>query len=100
MPTTAVPVPPILTTLVGGLAAAVPRRARTTFAELLPGAAATRGGHVADAILAAGLPRGWTSHSRLPRRGRRAWLAVRRAPLEALATLFEPPVWHVVIDDT
>src|SRR4051794_17052064 len=33
MPTTAVP--PILTTLVGRLAEAVPRRARTTFTELL-----------------------------------------------------------------
>src|SRR3954453_22186540 len=33
-------------------------------------------------------------------RGRRAWLAVWEALLTALATLFEPPVWHVVIDDT
>jgi hypothetical protein len=54
MLTTAVSVPPILTTLVAGLAAAVPRRARTTFTELLIGAAITRGGHVTDAILAAG----------------------------------------------
>ena len=52
MPTTAVP--PILTTLVGRLTAAVPPRARTTFAELLLGAATARGGHVTDAILAAG----------------------------------------------
>jgi len=60
MPTTAVP--PILTTLVGRLAGAVPRRARTTFTELLLGAAATRGGHVTDAILAAGLSRSWTTY--------------------------------------
>src|SRR4051812_33687922 len=93
-------VPPILTTLVGRLAAAVPRRARATFTEPLLGAATTRGGHVTDAILAAGLSRSWTSYSWFLRRGRRAWLAVWRALLTALATLFEPPVRHVVIDDT
>src|SRR3954454_17554396 len=98
MPTTAIP--PILTTLVGRLAAAVPRRARTTFTELLIGAATTRGGHVTDAILAAGLSRSWTSYYWFLQRGRWAWLAVWRALLAALATLFEPPVWHVVIDDT
>src|SRR5436309_10539827 len=98
MPTTAVP--PILTTLVGRLAAAVPRRARTTFAELPLGAATTRGGHVTDAILAAGLSRSWTTYYWFLQRGRWAWLAVWRALLAALATLFEPPVWHVVIDDT
>jgi hypothetical protein len=100
MPTTAVPVPPILTTLVGRLAEAVPRRTRTTFTELLIGAATTRGGHVTDAILAAGLSRSWTSYYWFLQRGRRAWLAVWRALLAALATLFDPPVWHVVIDDT
>src|SRR4051794_5110027 len=98
MPTTAVP--PILTSLVAGLAAAVPRRARTTFTELLLGAATTRGGHVTDAILAAGLSRSWTSYYWFLQRGRWAWLAVWQALLAALATLFEPPVWHVVIDDT
>jgi hypothetical protein len=98
MPTTAVP--PILTTLVAGLAAAVPGRARTTFTELLLGAATTRGGHVTDAILAAGLSRSWTSYYWFLQRGRWTWLAVWRALLAALATLFEPPVWHVVIDDT
>src|SRR5436309_10107913 len=98
MPTTAVP--PILTTLVGRLAGAVPRRARTTFAELLLGAATTRGGHVTDAILAAGLSRSWTTYYWFLQRGRWVWLAVWRALLAALATLFEPAVWHVVIDDT
>jgi hypothetical protein len=98
MPTTAVP--PILTTLVGRLAEAVPRRARTTFTELLIGAAVTRGGHVTDAILAVGLSRSWTTYYWLLERGRWAWLAVWEALLTALATLFEPPVWHVVIDDT
>jgi DDE superfamily endonuclease len=100
MPTTAVPVPPILTTLVGRLAEAVPRRARTTFTELLIGAAATRGGHVTDAILAAGLSRSRTSYYWFLQRGRWAWLAVWRALLATLAPLFEPAVWHVVIDDT
>src|SRR5690242_791829 len=98
MPTTAVP--PILTTLVAGLAGAVPRRARTTFTELLIGAASTRGGHVTDAILAAGLSRSWTSYYWFLQRGRWAWLAVWRALLAALTPLFEPAVWHVVIDDT
>src|SRR3954470_6094981 len=98
MPTPAVP--PILTTLVGRLAEAVPRRARTAFAELLLGAATARGGHVTDAILAAGLSRSWTTCYWFLQRGRRAWLAVWEALLTALATLFEPPVWHVAIDDT
>src|SRR5690242_11582644 len=99
MPTTAVPVPPILTALVGGLAAAVPRRARTTFTELPIGAATTRGGHVTDAILAAGLSRSWTSYYWFLQRGRWAWLAVWRALLAALAPLFGPAVRHVNIDD-
>src|SRR3954452_16026184 len=98
MPTTAVP--PILTTLVGRLAEAVPRRARTTFTELLLGAATTRGGHVTDAILAAGLSRSWTTYYRFLQRGCWAWLAVWRALLGVLEELFAPPVWHVVIDDT
>jgi hypothetical protein len=98
MPTTAVP--PILTTLVGRLAEAVPRRARTTFTELLLGAATTRGGHVTDAILAAGLSRSWTTYYWFLQRGRWAWLAVWRALLGVLEELFAPPVWHVVIDDT
>src|SRR4051794_14630960 len=98
--TTAIPVPPILTTLVDRLAEAVPRRARDTFTELLLGAAVTRGGHVTDAILAAGLSRSWTTYYWFLQRARWAWLAVWQALLAVLATLFEPPVWHVVIDDT
>src|SRR4051812_48053858 len=100
MPTTAAAIPPLLTTLVGRLAEAVPRRARTTFPELLLGAATPRGGHVTDAILAAGLSRGWTPYYWFLQRGRWAWLAVWRALLGALQELFAPPVWHVVIDDT
>ena len=100
MPATHAAVPPLLTTLIGRLAAAVPRRARTTFTELLIGAATTRGGHVTDAILAAGLSRGWTTYYWFLQRGRWAWLAVWQALLTALVTLFEPLVWHVVIDDT
>ena len=68
---------PVLTTLVGRLAAAVPRRACTTFTELLIGAATTRGGHVTDAILAAGLSRGWTTYYWFLQRGRWAWQTMR-----------------------
>src|SRR5215217_248681 len=95
-----VTVPPILPTLIGRLAAAVPGRARATFTELLIGAAVTRGGHVTDAILAVGLSRAWTTYYWLLERGRWSWLAVWRALLGALKELFAPPVWHVVIDDT
>src|SRR3954466_275157 len=100
MSTTAVPLPPILATLIGRIAAAVPGRARATFTELLIGAAVTRGGHVTDAILAVGLSRSWTTYYWLLERGRWSWLAVWRALLGALQELFAPPVWHVVIDDT
>src|SRR5215212_10950022 len=100
MSTTALPVPPILATLIGRIAAAVPGRARATFTELLIGAAVTRGGHVTDAILAVGLPRAWTTYYWLLERGRWSWLAVWRALLGALKELFAPTVWHVVIDDT
>ena len=100
MSTTAVPVPPVLATLIGRLAAAVPGRARATFTELLIGAAVTRGGHVTDAILAVGLSRSWTTYYWLLERGRWSWLAVWRALLGALQELFAPPVWHVIIDDT
>src|SRR3954463_123967 len=100
MSATPITIPPLLTALIGHLAAAVPARTRTTFAELLIGAATTRGGHVTDAILAAGLSRGWTTYYWFLQRGRWAWLAVWQALLAALAALLEPPVWHVVIDDT
>jgi DDE superfamily endonuclease len=95
-----VPIPPILSLLIGHIAAAVPRRARITVTELLIGAAATRGGHVTDAILAAGLSRSWTTYYWLLQRGRWTWLAVWQALLSALKMLFDPPVWHVVLDDT
>jgi DDE superfamily endonuclease len=100
MSTTAVPVPPVLATLIGRLAAAVPGRARATFTELLIGAAVTRGGHVTDAILAVGLSRSWTTYYWLLERGRWSWLPVWRALLGVLEGLFAPPVWHVVVDDT
>src|SRR6476469_10502958 len=100
MPTTAAAIPPILTTLVGRLAEAVPRRGRTTFTELLLGAATTRGGHVTDAILAAGLSRSWTTYYWFLQRGRWAWLAVWRALLGVLEELFAPPGWAVGIGDT
>src|SRR4051794_27388842 len=95
-----VPIPPILSLLISHIAAAVPRRARITFTELLIGAAATRGGHVTDAILAAGLSRSWTTYYWLLQRGRWTWLAVWQALLRVLKMLFDPPVWHVVLDDT
>jgi hypothetical protein len=95
-----VAVPPVLATLIGRLAAAVPGRARATFTELLIGAAVTRGGHVTDAILAVGLSRSWTTYYWLLERGRWSWLPVWQALLGVLEELFAPPVWHVVIDDT
>src|SRR5947208_4038678 len=95
-----VTVPPVLATLIGRIAAAVPGRARATFTELLIGAAVTRGGHVTDAILAVGLSRAWTTYYWLLERGRWSWLSVWRALLGVLEGLFAPPVWHVVIDDT
>jgi hypothetical protein len=56
-----IPVPPLLATLVGRIALVVPARARTTFLELLLGAAATKSGPVTGAILTSGLSRSWTT---------------------------------------
>src|ERR1700750_3405960 len=85
-------VPPILATLIGRIGAAVPARVRTTFRELLIGAAAaTKGGHVTDAILAIGLPRAWTTYYWFLEYGR--WSCV-------LTALFAPTVGHVIVDDT
>jgi DDE superfamily endonuclease len=100
MSATPLTIPPLLTALIGHLAAAVPARARTTFTELLVGAATTRGGHVTDAILAAGLTRSWTTYYWFLEYGRWAWLAVWQALLAVLTALFAPAVWYVVIDDT
>ena len=100
MSTTAIPVPPILATLIGRIAAAVPGRARATFTELLIGAAVTRGGHVTDAILAVGLSRSWTTYYWLLERGRWSWRRVWEARLAVVKERFAPPVWHVVIDAT
>lgn len=100
MTTTPHSLPPILVTLIGRIVAAVPSRTRATFLDLLVGAAVTKGGHVTDAILAVGLSRSWTTYYWLLERGRWSWLAVWRALLGVLTTLFAPAVWHVVIDDT
>ena len=55
-------IPPILVSVLARLTAAVPARARTTFLDLLLGAVVTKSGHVSDAILAAGLSRGWRTY--------------------------------------
>src|ERR671926_469261 len=96
----AIAVPPILATLVGRIAVAVPARARPTFLELLLGAAATKSGHVTDAILSSGVSRGWTTYFWFLERGRWSWLQVWHALLGVLTTLFAPAVWHVVVDDS
>src|SRR4051812_8664685 len=100
MSATPITIPPLLTALIGHLAAAVPARTRTTFTELLVGATTTRRGHVTDAILAAGLTRSWTTYYWFIEYGRWAWLAVWQALLAVLTALFAPAVWYVVIDDT
>src|SRR3982751_1860971 len=88
-------VPPILASLVGRIAVAVPARARATFLELLLGAAATKSGHVTDAILSSGVSRCWTTYFWFLERGRWSWLQVWHALLGVLQTLFAPAVWHV-----
>jgi DDE superfamily endonuclease len=93
-------VPPILATLIGRIGAAVPARVRTTFLELLIGAAATKGGHVTDAILAIGLRRAWTTYYWLLEYGRWSWLHVWQVLPGVLTALFAPAVWHVIVDDT
>jgi hypothetical protein len=93
-------IPPILASVIARLTAAVPARARTSFLDLLLGAAATKGGHVTDAILAGGLSRGWSTYDWFLEQGRWSWLRLWAARLDVLTTLFHPPVWYAVIDDT
>jgi hypothetical protein len=93
-------IPPILASIIARIIAAVPARARTTFLDLLLGAAVTKGGHVTDAILAGGLSRGWSTYYWFLERGRWSWLRVWAALLEVLPMLFRPAVWYAVIDDT
>lgn len=70
------------------------------FLDLLLGAAATKGGHVTDAILAAGLSRGWSAYYWFLESARWSWLRVCEAQLEVLKLLFHPRVWYAVIDDS
>src|SRR5881628_2620619 len=93
-------IPPSLASLIARIIAAVPARARTSFLDLLLGAAVTKGGHVTDAILAGGLSRGWRTYYWFLERGRWSWLRVWAALLEVLTMLFRPAVWYAVIDDT
>jgi DDE superfamily endonuclease len=93
-------IPPILVSIIARLSAAVPARARTTFLDLLLGAAVTKSGHVTDAILAAGLSRGWSTYYWFLEQGRWSWLRICEAQLEVLKRLFHPPVWYAVIDDS
>jgi DDE superfamily endonuclease len=93
-------IPPLLVSVLARLTAAVPARARTTFLDLLLGAAVSKGGHVTDAILAAGLSPGWSTYYWFLEQGRWSWLRVCEAQLEVLKRLFHPPVWYAVIDDS
>ncbi len=93
-------IPPILASVIACIAAAVPTRGRATFLELLLGAAATKSGHVTDAILASGLSRGWSTYYWFLEQGRWSWLRVWAALLEVLTMLFRPAVWYAVIDDS
>src|SRR5690348_12264594 len=93
-------IPPILASIIARLTAAVPARARATFLDLLLGAAATKGGHVTDAILAGGLSRGWRTYYWFLEQGRWSWLRVWAALLDVLTMLFRPAVWYVVLDDS
>jgi hypothetical protein len=93
-------IPPVLASVVAHIAAAVPARARATFLDLLLGAAATKGGHVTDAILAAGLSRGWSTYYWFLEQGRWSWLRICEAQLKVLKRLFHPRVWYAVIDDS
>ena len=93
-------IPPILASIIARLPAAVPARARATFLDLLLGAAATKSGHVTDAILASGLSRGWSTYYWFLEQGRWSWLRVWAALLEVLTMLFRPAVWYAVIDDS
>ena len=83
-------IPPILASVIARLTAAVPTRARTTFFDLLLGAAASKGGHVTDAILAGGLSRGWSTYYWFLEQGRWSWLRVWAALLAVLTMLFKP----------
>jgi hypothetical protein len=94
------PIPPILASVIACIAAAVPARGRATFLDLLLGAAATKSGHVTDAILASGLSRGWSTYYWFLEQGRWSWLRVWAALLEVLTMLFRPAVWYAVIDDS
>jgi hypothetical protein len=90
----------ILASVIARITAAVPARARTTFLDLLLGGAATKGGHVTDAILAAGLSRGWSTYYWFLEQGRWSWLRVWAALLEVLTMMFSPAVWYAVSDDS
>ena len=94
------PIPPILASVIACIAAAVPARGRATFLDLLLGAAATKSGHVTDAILASGLSRGWSTYYWFLEQGRWSWLRIWAALLEVLTMLFRPAVWYAVIDDS
>jgi hypothetical protein len=93
-------VPSILANLIGRLGAAMPARARVTFLELLIGAAATKGGHGTDTILASGSARAWTTYYWFLEYARWSWLHVWQVLPGALTAMFAPAVWHVIVDDT
>src|SRR6201994_938766 len=93
-------IPPLLVSVIARITAAVPARARATFLDLLLGAAVTKGGHVTNAILAAGLSRGWSTYYWFLEQGRWSWLRVWSALLAVLTMLFRPAVWYAVIDDS
>src|SRR6476660_766256 len=93
-------IPPIMDSFIAPLTAAVPARARSTFLDLLLGAAVSKGGHVTDAILAGGLSRGWRTYYWFLEQGRWSWLRILAALLEVLTMLFHPPVLYAGIDDS
>lgn len=86
--------------MIAHLAAAIPRRARWTFTELLVGAAVTVSGHLTEAIAAAGHSRAWITYYWFVEHARWSWLALWAALLALLKQRFTPAVWHVILDDS
>lgn len=79
--------------------AAIPKRAISTYTELLIGAILSGTGHVTDAMLEVGHQKHFTTYYKMLRQGQWSWIAVTKQLVLLIIKYFPRKEWNLVVDD-
>ena len=79
--------------------AAIPKRAVSTYVELLIGAVLSGTGHVTDAMLEVGHQKHFTTYYKMLGQGKWSWIAVAKQLILLIFQYFPRKEWNFVVDD-